>query len=226
MSDPPTRSGSPDDFAVPFVFVPHGGPEPLEWMAAHPGWVKIPATFVPRRNSGGGGAIRAAAVYEPGLSGTTMTRGNSEPPTPFAPNPYDPLNPSFDPVLTLRHLGYFPREPGEVVEAQLWAPLLERPLSKPPEGFFPKLMERIPRLSGKEAADDTPSWARGTPRRVGETPDAYARRVMDGRWGRGNWEKLPDRERDFRQIKKYGSRSWRDPRMEPDVILPDGREMI
>ena len=33
---------------IPFCFVPHGAPEPTEWMARHPGWFKIPATFVPR----------------------------------------------------------------------------------------------------------------------------------------------------------------------------------
>jgi hypothetical protein len=38
----------PDQLRVPFAFIPHGAPLPLEWMAAHPGWVKFPATFVPR----------------------------------------------------------------------------------------------------------------------------------------------------------------------------------
>ncbi|MBN8889755.1 MAG: hypothetical protein ABS99_09540 [Acetobacteraceae bacterium SCN 69-10] len=36
-----------DDLEIPFIFVPHGAPEPTEWMALHPGWVKFPATFVP-----------------------------------------------------------------------------------------------------------------------------------------------------------------------------------
>lgn len=42
---------------VPFIFVPHGAPPPLEWMAAHPGYVTLPATFVPRA---------APATPEPG----------------------------------------------------------------------------------------------------------------------------------------------------------------
>src|SRR6185312_4329434 len=29
------------------IFVPHGDPEPVEWMAQHSGWVKFPAVFVP-----------------------------------------------------------------------------------------------------------------------------------------------------------------------------------
>jgi hypothetical protein len=37
-----------DVVRVPFCFVPHGAPAPTEWMARHPGWFKIPATFVPR----------------------------------------------------------------------------------------------------------------------------------------------------------------------------------
>ncbi len=41
--------GVPDDtLSTPFMFVPHDDPEPLEWMQAHPGWVKFPATMVPR----------------------------------------------------------------------------------------------------------------------------------------------------------------------------------
>jgi hypothetical protein len=33
---------------VPFVFVPKGSPPPLEWMAAYPNYVMIPAVFIPR----------------------------------------------------------------------------------------------------------------------------------------------------------------------------------
>jgi hypothetical protein len=43
----------PNTLRVPFVFVPHGAPMPLEWMAEHPGWVRFPATFVPRAPEGG-----------------------------------------------------------------------------------------------------------------------------------------------------------------------------
>ena len=44
---PSDREG-PNEFRVPFIFVPHGHPEPKEWMARHPGWVKFPAVMVPR----------------------------------------------------------------------------------------------------------------------------------------------------------------------------------
>ena len=37
-----------EDLVVPFIFVPKGDPEPTEWLAQHPGAIKIPAVFVPR----------------------------------------------------------------------------------------------------------------------------------------------------------------------------------
>jgi hypothetical protein len=46
-----SQDRSPDDLQVPFIFVPHGDPEPTEWMARHPGWINIPATFVPYGSS-------------------------------------------------------------------------------------------------------------------------------------------------------------------------------
>ncbi len=152
--------------------------------------------------------------------------GRVNPPTPVAPDPYDPMNPAFDPVLTLRRLGYPLAAQGGVVQAQWWMPLLESPLSKQPEEVLPRFMERIPRQSGKEAADNVPSWARGMSRRLGETPDRYARRIMDDQWGKGQWEGDPERMKDFRQIKKFGSRAFRDPKLSPPMLLPDGNEVI
>jgi len=48
-------AAGPDDLVVPFIFVPHGDPEPTEWMARHPGWVRFPATLVPRADPRPGG---------------------------------------------------------------------------------------------------------------------------------------------------------------------------
>ncbi len=42
-----------DELKVPFIFVPHGAPEPTEWLANHRDFIKLPATFVPRGRSGG-----------------------------------------------------------------------------------------------------------------------------------------------------------------------------
>jgi hypothetical protein len=41
-----------DELKLPFIFVPHGAPEPTEWLANHRDWIKLPATFVPRGRSG------------------------------------------------------------------------------------------------------------------------------------------------------------------------------
>lgn len=38
----------PDDLTIPFYFIPHGAPEPTEWLARHPNNFRIPATFIPR----------------------------------------------------------------------------------------------------------------------------------------------------------------------------------
>jgi hypothetical protein len=109
-----------------------------------------------------------------------------------------------------------------ITQAQ-WLELFTKPgvdlFAKPPVEATPRLMERIPRLSGKEAADDTPSWARGIPRRVGETPRDYAKRLMDDRFGEGKWgKKLPD----FNKLKKWGGRAWRDPKS----VLPLPTETV
>jgi hypothetical protein len=44
----PSDGERPDELRVPFIFVPHGHPEPKEWMERYPGWVKFPAVMVPR----------------------------------------------------------------------------------------------------------------------------------------------------------------------------------
>jgi hypothetical protein len=44
----PKFPASSNCLRVPFIFVPHGAPKPVEWMAAHPGWVSFSATFHPR----------------------------------------------------------------------------------------------------------------------------------------------------------------------------------
>jgi len=41
-----------DELKLPFIFVPHGAPEPTEWLSHHPDYIKLPATFVPRGRNG------------------------------------------------------------------------------------------------------------------------------------------------------------------------------
>jgi rare lipoprotein A (peptidoglycan hydrolase) len=42
--DPPD---DPNTLRIPFVFVPHGNPLPLAWIAEHPDYFSVPATMVP-----------------------------------------------------------------------------------------------------------------------------------------------------------------------------------
>ncbi len=51
------RDGSSGDLTAPFIFVPTGAPEPTAWMAAHPDWIKIPATLIPCGSASSGSAV-------------------------------------------------------------------------------------------------------------------------------------------------------------------------
>jgi len=93
--------------------------------------------------------------------------------------------------------------------------------AEPPKGLIPRLMERIPRQSGKEAADNIPSWARGARRYVGETPREFAKRLMDEQYGPGKWDNTNP---EFNKIKKFGERAFRNPRDTPPIELDDRPE--
>jgi hypothetical protein len=55
----PGQDASSGDPTASFIFVPTGDPEPTEWMAAHPNWIKLPATLVPRGSASSGPAVPA-----------------------------------------------------------------------------------------------------------------------------------------------------------------------
>jgi RHS repeat-associated protein len=75
----------------------------------------------------------------------------------------------------------------------------------------PQYKERIPGQSGKEAANDAPSWARGERPKVGESGKDFAKRLMDSKYGQGNWEQKKGPTSEYNQIKKYGDRGFRNP---------------
>ena len=78
----------------------------------------------------------------------------------------------------------------------------------------PRLKVPIPRQSGKDAADDPPSWARGRIPEEGQSGRDFARRLLDEKYGPGNWkEKGPGSE--FSRIKKWADRHFRDPKAIP-----------
>jgi len=61
-------------------------------------------------------------------------------------------------------------------------------------------------VSGKEGSKDVPSWARGERPYVGENGEKFADRLLDQRYGRGNWRKGAGTEHS--RIKKWGDRSF------------------
>ncbi len=58
---------------MPFIFVRHGDPPPLEWMARHPGGVKFPAVMIPR-----------SSPHHPANGGPYPTFAAPPPPVPKA----------------------------------------------------------------------------------------------------------------------------------------------
>ena len=65
-------------------------------------------------------------------------------------------------------------------------------------------------ISGKEGAKDVPDWARGNRPYVGENGDQFATRLMNNKYGKGNWEKGTNSQ--FSKIKKWGDRSFMNPK--------------
>lgn len=76
MSDPRGWPfDSPDLIRIPFIFVPHGDPWPVEWLAEHPDAIRIPARFVPRRQTESGLSDRLEVDWEPALTKWLARRG-------------------------------------------------------------------------------------------------------------------------------------------------------
>ncbi|MBI1937416.1 MAG: RHS repeat-associated core domain-containing protein [Ignavibacteriales bacterium] len=59
--------------------------------------------------------------------------------------------------------------------------------------------------SGKERATDIPSYAKGTRPAPGENADDYAKRILDKKYGKGNWDKK-NKHGEYSKIKKWGDR--------------------
>ena len=62
------------------------------------------------------------------------------------------------------------------------------------------------RLSGKEGAKDVPSWAKGTRPLTTENGRQFATRLLDAKYGKGNYPTGPGSE--FSKIKKWGDRAF------------------
>jgi len=70
---------------------------------------------------------------------------------------------------------------------------------------------KIPRagLSAREAAKDIPSWARGERPLLGEKGRDFASRMLDAKYGAGNYPRGPGSE--FSKIQKWADRAFEDP---------------
>ena len=66
------------------------------------------------------------------------------------------------------------------------------------------LFAKKSKSSGKEKASDIPSWAKGEKPKDGESGNDYARRLMDKKYGKGNYKTGPGTE--YNKLRKHGDR--------------------
>ncbi len=66
--------------------------------------------------------------------------------------------------------------------------------------------KKKPGLSGKESADDVPSWVDGEQPLTTETGREFAKRLLDDKYGAENYPTGPGSE--FSKIKKWGDRAF------------------
>lgn len=64
-------------------------------------------------------------------------------------------------------------------------------------------------VSGKEGAKDVPSWAKGERPRLNESGKDFAKRLLDKKYGEGNYDRGPGSE--FNKIQKWGDRAFGNP---------------
>lgn len=65
-------------------------------------------------------------------------------------------------------------------------------------------LKKTSKKSGKEKASDIPSWAKGKKPKKDENGKAFATRLCDERYGKGNYNTGAGSE--YNQLKKYGDR--------------------
>jgi hypothetical protein len=67
-----------------------------------------------------------------------------------------------------------------------------------------KRKKKQTKQSGKESASDIPSWAKGQRPREGESGNDFAERLLNEKYGKGNYKKGPNSE--YNQLRKNGDR--------------------
>ena len=95
-----SRKDKAGDLVLPFIFVPKGGEVAVEWLAAHPGAMRIPATMVPRGSAAGGWQLQFdpfASLAQGDARDANGSRNANEVPGGSAryPHPPNPLTESY-----------------------------------------------------------------------------------------------------------------------------------
>jgi hypothetical protein len=72
--------------------------------------------------------------------------------------------------------------------------------------FSGKYKTTKPGLSGKESASDVPSWSKGQRPYENENGSSFAKRVLDQKYGPGNYPTGPGSE--YNKVGKYGDRAF------------------
>ena len=75
---------------------------------------------------------------------------------------------------------------------------------------FPMHKIRIStKITGKKPKDDVPSWALGKVPFVGESGKDFAKRLLDMKYGEGNYKKGANSE--YSKLQKYADKHFKDP---------------
>jgi hypothetical protein len=111
------------------------------------------------------------------------------------------------PVAPMAEPAPAPAPEPEVAPAAPEPPRVEPAALDPPDTVY-----KQPTVSGKAGATDPPSWVKNDgykPPRAGENGETYANRVLDHKYGPGNWTRGPGTEHN--QIQKWADRHFKDP---------------
>jgi len=125
------------------------------------------------------------------------------PPAPMNPPHVPPNTPSGQPPVTLPDVPDILQVPPTTAVVIVGLAIIQN-ISGPEE------KETKPGQSGKEAGKDVPSWAKGSKPRVNENGNNFADRLLNGKYGKGNYPKGPRSEHN--KIKKWGDRGFQAPK--------------
>ncbi|MGH7152627.1 MAG: hypothetical protein ACREF3_01760, partial [Acetobacteraceae bacterium] len=162
------RDGS-DTLRVPFVFIPEGASQPTAWLIEHPNHIRVPAMFVPAKQSPRIGAQAPRSGGQVGHSSADDAATKPEPLPTYAPIG-SRRGRRFPPPAQIDRFGYFQENP---VATYL---LINQAFDRLGVGSSPRLEDRSrmaasvtdPRAS-PQPAPDVPSHSDTI---AGGTPDA------------------------------------------------------